>query len=305
MWILILLSLASCEISTQAEAGRFDGPQSDLDTLRNTAMFGESLVEQGEAISSLALSKNPGADGVLADVQAFGNAPVLVRTWAAAARVQRVQSMDALAELAPLTARYPALQRPIRTKLLELPQGSSSDLLTLAVQVPSLQATVVPIITKSGAKTVAHAMLTHENSDSRRLAAGLLGGMVENNRVLTDILSVYEFDHSAEAVPWTGGALYVPALRWDRREARTLMGSLIEWYLFCDRHGLNQEKQQIFNNIRSVGLWRQAGSRTFPVEDTVGLLMQWKSVIGAEGIAEILHRQGVRYDTPYASVLQP
>ncbi len=305
MWILILFSLASCELSSRAEASRFEAPQSDLSALRNAAMFGETLVVQGEAISKLSASNNPGADGVLADVQAFGNVPELVRTWAMAARIQRTQSMNALADLAPLAARYPALQRPIRTKLLELPTGSTADMLKLAVEAPALQSSLLPSITQAGVESLAHAMLTHENTNSRQLAAGLLGGMAQNSRAVTDILSVYEFDRSAETVPWAGGALYVPALRWDRREARTLMGSLIEWYLFCDRHGLNQEKQQIFNNIRSVGLWRQAGSPSFPVEDTVGLLMQWKSVIGAEGIAEILHRQGVRYDTPYASVLQP
>ena len=299
MWILILLSLVSCELSTQAEAGRFQGPQAELATLRNTAMFGDSLVAKGEAISSLALSENPEADGVLADIQAFGNAPELVRTWAVAARIQRARSIEKLAELAPLTNQYPALKRPIQTKLNELPQGSPSELLTLAVEVPALQASLTPIIAQANPKTLAQAMLTHENTQSRRLAAGLLGGMAQDRDDVGEILTVYKFDPSAKTVPWTGGALFVPALRWNREEARMLMGSLIEWHLFCDRFGLQAEQNQIYNNIRSVGLWRQAGLREFPAQDTVGLLKQWRTVVGLNGMTTLLHTQGVRYEAPY------
>jgi hypothetical protein len=81
------------------------------------------------------------------------------------------------------------------------------------------------------------------------------------------------------------------------------MGSLIEWHLFCDRMGLTQEQQQIYNNIRSVGLWRQAGMRNFPSTNTVELLKQWRQVVGGKQLARILDRQSVGYDPKYAGAL--
>ena len=215
MWFLVLISIASCQLSPMALARGNEPGASDLAELRNAAMFGEDLVTQGEAIATLASLSDPGVDGVLADIQAFGRAPKLVTTWAAAARIQRADSLEELAELAPLASHLPALRRPIRLKVEELPPGGVTDLLTLVAEVPALQSALVPMLTQAGAKSVAHAMLTHENTESRRLAAGVLGGMAQptpgapraqSNRVPAEVASVYAFDPSAEAVPWHGGA---------------------------------------------------------------------------------------------------
>jgi hypothetical protein len=298
-WWLLL----SCELTPLALGGPSAGDQ--LSQLRDTAMFHESIVARGEAISAIAQHKSPDADRVLADIQSFGNAPELVRTWAAAGRIQRTDSLEKLAELAPQMTGFPAVARPMRLKVAQLPGGSASDLLTLAVQVPELQSAITPLLTASDPAEIASAMLTHENTEARRLAAGLIGGMAQGTPDLpSQVAAVYAFVPSAAAVPWKGGALYVPGLGWNRDEARAIMGSLIEWHLFCDLGGLAQEQQQIYNNLRSVGLWRQAGMRNFPNNNTLALLQQWRQVVGGAEMAEMLDRQGVRYDPKYAGALE-
>jgi hypothetical protein len=268
-------------------------------------MFHKSTVARGEAIAALAQHDSPEADRVLADIQSFGNAPELVRTWAAAGRIQRATSLEELAVLAPQMTGFPAVARPMRLKVAQLPGGSVSDLLTLATQVPELQSAVSPLITAHNPTEIASAMLTHENTEARRLATGLIGGMAQGMPGLpSQVAAVYAFVPSATAVPWKGGALYVPGLGWNRDEARVIMGSLIEWHLFCDLGDLSQEQQQIYNNLRSVGLWRQAGMRNFPNNSTVSLLQQWRQVVGGAEVAAILDRQGVRYDPKYAGALE-
>ncbi len=268
----------SCEytplaLGSQVAAG-------ELTQLRDTAMFHRETVARGEAIAALAGHPSPVADRALADIQSLGSAPELVRTWAAAGRIQRATSLEDLAVLAPQMTSFPAVARPMRLKVAQLPGGSASDLLTLATQVPALQSALSPLITARNPAEIAHAMLTHENTEARRLAAGLIGGMAQGTPGLpSQVAAVYAFVPSARAVPWRGGALYVPGLAWNRDEARTIMGSLIEWHLFCDLGRQVQEQQQIYNNLRSVGLWRQAGIRNFPNNDTVSLLQQWGQVV--------------------------
>jgi len=298
LWWLLL----SCELTPLALGGPSAGDQ--LSQLRDTAMFHESIVARGEAISAIAQHKSPDADRVLADIQSFGNAPELVRTWAAAGRIQRTDSLEELAQLAPEMRSFPAVARPLRLKVTALPGGGPYDLLTLSVEVPDLQSALVPLLTAADPADLASAMLSHPSTEARRLAAGLIGGMAQNQDDLPrKVAAVYAFEPTASSVPWEGGALYVPGLGWNRDEARTIMGSLIEWHLFCDRMGLTQEQQQIHNNIRSVGLWRQAGMREFPSTVTVQLLKQWRQVVGGKQLARILEKQSVRYDPKYAGAL--
>jgi len=182
--------------------------------------------------------------------------------------------------------------------------GGSPDveaLLELSVKNQALSSSFAKIIATADGRELASVMLRHEDDAVRRLAAGHLAAMDDVGR---EVIALYAYEPGARAIPWKGGALYVPASGWGRREARALTGSLIAWHLHCDRTGLDAEKQQIYNNLRSVGLWRQAGMRSFPNQDTATLLGQWAEVVGVEAVAEMLRDQGVRHDAAYAAALE-
>jgi hypothetical protein len=278
------------------------GSPSSLSELREAALYGDELEAQGEAILALVAHHNGDAVGVLRDIEAHRRAPELVRTWAAAGAVQRAQGLDELGELADMLGDHPALERPIRLAALGMMDGrvNVQALLELSVASPALSSAFSLSIADADPGQLGAVMLAHEDDKVRRLAAGHLAGMDDAGAVVR----LYRFDPDARTVPWKGGALYVPASGWGRSEARKLTGSLIAWNLFCDRKGLDQEKRQIYNNLRSVGLWRQAGMRNTPSQDTVSLLGQWAQVVGVEAVAQMLRDQGVRHDPSYAAALE-
>ena len=93
-------------------------------------------------------------------------------------------------------------------------------------------------------------------------ATAYIGTLVQqgNKKVGAAVAKAYEFDADAKNAPWHGGPLYVPGIQWQKEDATALVGNLIAWHLWCDRNGKTSEQQQIYNNLRSVGLSRVAGS---------------------------------------------
>jgi hypothetical protein len=153
------------------------------------------------------------------------------------------------------------------------------------------QAFAEPILAQ-GPGPLSEVMFTHSNNDLRRLAAGYLGTLGNRDRgAVAGIVDVYSYVPGLEQVPWSGGALYVPAIRWTKEPARQVVGSLIAWHVHCDRNGLNSEKQQIYNNLRSVGLHRPAGL-PWPSDQTQTLLDQWADVVGRDAVRQLLVAQG-------------
>ena len=86
-------------------------------TLRDVALHGEDIGSRGWAITGLQQIPGPEADKALLGIQEYGAAPELVRTWAAAARINRCADLDCVMALAPLSQQYPALGRPIRLQV--------------------------------------------------------------------------------------------------------------------------------------------------------------------------------------------
>ena len=81
---------------------------------------------------------------------------------------------------------------------------------------------------------------------------------------------------------------------------------MIAWHLFCDRKGLSQEKNQIYNNLRSVGISRQAGVKNpwnLPT-DTNGLLVLFGQTFGAKKLKKMLKEQDVHNVQPYKGILE-
>ena len=284
-------------IAHQARAG------DDISKLRETALYGESLEAKGNAV--LALVENGSADavGVLLDIESQGRAPELVRTWAAAGAVQSAKSLDELSKMSDLLTRHAALERPFRLAATSMMDGDANveAMLVFSVKSPKLRDAFSQTLARADASEMANVMFAHENNEVRRLAAGYLAS---RNDAAADVIDVYRYQSDGAQVPWQGGALYVPSLGWSRGQAKTLMGHLTAWHLHCDRHGLDQEKQQIFNNLRSVGIWRQAGSSQRPANDTLTLLQQYAKLVGVQTVASMLKAQGVRHDPKYAGVLE-
>ena len=93
--------------------------------------------------------------------------------------------------------------------------------------------------------------------------------------------------------------------RWNRQNARALVDQLMRWYLWAERHNRQDLKNQIHNNLRSVGLSRVAGYRTqWRTVNAFAWLQSWKAVVGTAGIEEILTQQGVQADPVYQRLLQ-
>lgn len=264
-------------------------------TLRDVAMHGTDMGARGWAIQGLSRIEDPAATKALQAIESFGQAPELVRTWAAAGLVAQATDLDAVLALAPMAGKYPALNRPIGQKV-EAFQGELGDVGAALVAMgndSNLQQVLAPAVMAKGAEPLLEVMFTHADNNARRLAAGFLGTLAQQDESQIPVIAgAYAYEGKPDKVMWDGGALYVPQLAWDRKEAREIVRELIAWHLFCDRKGLSQEKQQIYNNLRSVGLHRPA-KLDWPQDDTLWLLGEWSKKHGADDAAKLLEEQGV------------
>ena len=273
--------------------------------LQDLATHGTDIGARGWAIQGLSRIEDPAADTALQAILVDAQSPELVRTWAAAARVARAQNLDQVLALAPLASSFPALKRPIAQKV-EAYQGQLGDVGGALVAMgndPTLQAVLAPAVIARGATPLLKVMFTHENNEARRLAAAFLGTLgQQDNKAIPQIAAAYAFDPRAQAIPWKGGALYVPQLSWDRKEAREIVRGLIAWHLYCDRKQLSAEQQQIFNNLQSVGLHR-AVNFDWPQNDTRWLLAEWAKKQGSEDAFKMLEEQGVNGVQAYVDAI--
>ncbi|MEE2828784.1 MAG: hypothetical protein VX498_06330, partial [Myxococcota bacterium] len=224
-----------------------------------------------------------------------------------AARIRRASTMEELAELASFASAFPALTRPLGLRATTLIDADSStvDLLVLSEATPALQQALAEPILARGAPALLDVMFNHPTTKTRRTAAAYLGTLAARDRsVAARVAEAYAYDPSAKKVPWSGGALYVPNLTWQAKEARLLVGHLVAWHLYCDRNGQSDEKRQVYNNLRSVQLHRPAGM-PWPSDDTPELLRQWGSVVGMSAVRKMLQVQGVADNPRYAPSRRP
>ncbi|MCZ6597316.1 MAG: hypothetical protein O7B99_06750, partial [Planctomycetota bacterium] len=289
----------------------------ERDTVRELlgeALWGDDTTARGWAIVALAEVGDALADLALKMI-AESAEPRLVRTWALAARVKIATSPARLLELTRAAAGNTALERPVRLRWLELvsePDDSSElstfigTLLEAMSTVPGLQEPFLPALLAGESKPLARALLTGVDP-SRQLAASLLAtqgaqGRVEVGGVVAD---VYRFDPAADAVPWEGGALFLPSIAWSKDDARDLVGSLVAWHLWCERHEMAAQQTQIHNNLRSLGL-AQAADYQSPGWNEVGTdewLRIWGRAVGREALRALLAAQGVAGETRYRAIL--
>jgi hypothetical protein len=270
------------------------------------------VTRRGWAIIALAEIGGKEADDWLAKVQSDPKHPMLVRAWAAAARVSMIDTADGLIEKASLVSEFPSLGRPIGMRLVELlRQGNdvpAEGMLSVTLKVPQLQQSLAPAILALGSKKLSTVMVTSRDQSVRYHAAAFLGTLSQqgDRGVGTAVITAYRFDPDATDVPWHGGPLYVPGLNWSRNQARALVGQLIAWHVWCDRHGRPAEQRQIHNNLMSNSLAGAAGYQLNRItkSDTVTWLTTWGKAVGRAEMLRMLKEQGVESNSKYSSALE-
>jgi hypothetical protein len=296
--------------SARNEAAR----QAALESLEKFALGDRAIAKRGWAIAALGEIPGQDVDESLLAIQTASKQPILLRTWAAAARVARVRSAPALIEKADLIAEFPALARPLGkrlvAKLREDSQATSvGDLIALGIKIPAIQQAIAPLILSAGSEQIVSVMFHAEDPNIRRQAAAYLGALAASGdaSVARDVATACAFDPAARTVPWQGGPLFLPALNWQQQQtqASRLVANLIRWHLWCDRHGRVSEQRQIHNNLRSLTLARAAGYQSpgWQEADVIVWLGAWGKAVGRKQLEQILKEQGVRQSSRYQAAL--
>ena len=275
------------------------------------------LAGKGWTIASLANIPGQDIDEILLAIQESPKQPMLVRTWAAAARVDRCRSAAALIEKAALISRFPALSRPIGKRLVAQLQTGQGQLalehvLAISIRTPQLQPALSPMILARKPEELAAVMQSAEDGNVRRQAAAYLSTLAttrDASQIASAVAAAYTFDPTQSDVPWLGGPLFIPGIDWQQHPviARKLVDQLIRWMLWCDRHGRAAEQAQIHNNLRSLNLARAVGYQSpgWQTADTVTWLRVWRALVGDASLSRILDQQQVGNNPRYRAAIEP
>ena len=272
-----------------------------VDALIKVAKSDKELSRRGWTIAALAKIGGQDVDESLLNIHADDKQEGVVRVWAAAARVSMTRTTAGLVEKAQLVQQFPSLGRPIGMRLVESMSkegdaASVEEVLGVTQKVPQLTQALAPAILAFGEEKLVKTMLTAKNQNVRRMAAGYVGTLHNQGGgadVAKQVCKSLAFDPMANAVPWNKGPLFLPGIQWGKEDARELVGNLIRWHLWSDINSKGDEKQQIHNNIRSVGLARVAGYAS-PGWNNVGTgqwLKAWGKCMGRGELKKILEEQ--------------
>lgn len=257
---------------------------------------GEDLIAKGWAIQAVAKMKTPESKSLLVNIEKDTNQEMLVRTWAASSLVQLCATTDELISMMPLVQQYPALSRPVGMQLDRLSGGLNPlQALEMSLKIPQLKEALQENIISGEPSILIEAMLTHADMNIRRQSAAYLATMGRTNKAtIPALIKAYDFTPDATQVMWNGGPLYVPSVSWDKENGTALFAHLVSWYLFCDKKGLQQEKQQLYNNMRSVTLLGAIGMPRYIQNTTDEILKAFKGVVGSRQIQIMLEEQGMK-----------
>ena len=226
---------------------------------------------------------------------------LLIRTWAIAARIQMAQSLADVLKLSKQVKQFPAIERAIGKRTIFILKRdnklSTKMLLEIVQSSPKVQPALSTIIMQQDPQILINIMITAQNQQVRRLAASYLANVGRtNSEVKHQIIKALLFSPKAKDVPWQGGSLFLPRLRWDYQTARKLVGNLISWHLWCERMGKKTQQQQIHRNINST---RLADAAKYQRPDsskktTDKWLLLWGKAVGKEELFRLLEEQGVQ-----------
>ena len=287
-----------------------------LPDLLDEAFDGTDAARRGWAIVCLGEIGGPTVGRELEKIQKNANHGMLVRTWAAAARIKMAKSFDDYVALAPLAGTFPALQRPLGMGIASALAGDSGPkdvgkLLEIAANNYKLQQVLTPAILGFGAKPLVKTMITHSSQNVRRQAAAYLATVAQrgDDSVALEVMKAYSFDVQAKDVPWAGGPLFLPSLNWKKYKdgfiARELVANLISWHVWADVRKKPDLQKQIHNNLRSLSLARAAGynSPGWRAAPTETWLKIWGAANGKKALKDLLLKQGYGTYREYRHVL--
>ncbi len=303
----MLAALAHGDTAEQAMPALIALGERAIDPLLDEVVDNKSMILKGWAIVTLSEIGGERVDRELRKLHDDNRTHMLVRTWAAAARVKMAKDDRDLARLQNLASRFPALRRPLsmrRVEILATMQGEKGveAMLLASMNSGQLRNQLQPVILARGSAPLIDAMVRSGNQGIRRMAAGYLGALPNQGEVIDRVIEVYRFRPKAQQVPWQGGPLFLPSVRWSQKQARTLADHLIRWHLWADLRKDESAKRQIHNNLISL---RSAGQFPAPSGQatTVRWLSVWSRVAGKKQLGAILRQQGVHRSVPYRGLL--
>lgn len=268
-----------------------------LDTVRN----GQQIQRRGWAVVCLREIGGPqvanGLDGIVSD----GQLPPLVRTWAAAARIDDASHFEDLERFVKLCGQFPALRRPLRLKVLAMTADSQNEvsvekLLRMAAADFQLQQALAPVLLKTKPDALATVLMTSADTNTRNQAASWLATMKTRNvsGVNAAVAAALKFRKDAEAPPWGDGPLFIPGMNWSKPEAIAMINELTAWYVWCEANQQPEQISKITTNLNSWQLMQAAGYKN-AFGSASQWLVEWERVIGTEAAQELMQRTGFRY----------
>jgi hypothetical protein len=288
-----------------------------IPALSTLAVEGHDVTARGWAIVGLSRIGGKEAEKPLLKITDSSSQPVLVRTWAAAARVEMAPDIDSVLDLLPMVRQFPAVNRPFTLRVTQFAgkggpkPGQAEHLLAAVSQDYNLQGALAPLILGIGVEPLSQVMIHAKEINVRQMAASYLATYAQQKgepgaeSVAAAVNRIYAFTPGATELPWAGGPLYIPGIPWTKTPATRLVGNLIAWYLFCERKGLTEGKQQISNNLNSLGLGNVVGYQAnWGDQGALTWLQIWKNVAGRDAVKQMLADQGVESDPKYQSVIQ-
>jgi HPt (histidine-containing phosphotransfer) domain-containing protein len=262
-------------------------------------------VKRGWAIVCLGRIGGEDAMRHLERLHSAESIPPLVQTWAAAAMIEAASSTSELEELSRLVNSQPELSRPLLLafeRRVREQEGLDAFETCLAAASRSevLAKSLAPELISAGAEPLVRAMLRSDNLTERRTAAGYVATIGQtpgkSRSVAASVVAALKFDPSAEQAPWHNGPLFIPSVPWQQQEAQELVGNLIRWHLWAQRHENEFIRRQINTNLRSVTLAGAAGYQIANSPSTEAWLQSWKEVVGTKELKQLLAEQGAEGD---------
>lgn len=271
-----------------------------VEALAEAARKSDQVERRGWAIVCLGRHPSEGARTALEELSEQSNGhPQLVRCWATAVLIERVESV---ADLQPYSARcsqLPALKRPLRMKLevlLSSQKANPEDLLKLTGADPQLQQIVAPFILQTDPKQLARVLLTAAEQTVRQQAAAWLATMKQRGieGVNSAVIDQLRFQQDAQAVPWQDGPLYVPGINWTKEDATALVSELTAWWVWCEATDRPDEISKIHTNVNSWQLMQAAGYSSVP-STLMQWLEVWQTTIGDEQMQQLMEHTGYEF----------
>lgn len=294
--------------------------------LLGEAIEGRDLASRGWAIVAMTEIGGPQVSKAMQALHGDGKQNMLIRTWAAASRIQQAETVDAVTQLAGLVGTFPAVGRPLSMRIVDAAGGDASKvetMLMVSYRHPQLSKTLIKPILAGGSGPLIKAMLESKDQQIRRQAAAFLGTLANRGEPIGALVAeVYAFVPGAKQPPWEGGPLFLPALgqsgggfvgrgrgrgwggggSWPKADAIVLTKHLVAWFVWSDQRNRQDLKQQIINNLRSIGLANVTGFRP-QGNSSPQWIPAFAQAFGLDAAEKMLEAQGLRGDAKFINAL--